>query len=255
VMLVPIIAGVVGYSLLTYCGALVAFAVPEQVVRILFGLLVLCLGLNSLAPFFSSMLHRMAGASTVAGIQTNLKEPLMDPAMQEELQEFEAEEGAVVASDGTILNPTGPTVMGNGAYAELSWVWMLCLGGLFGFIGGMFGIGAGLLMNAPLNYIFKLHKDDSRAISLALLCPPVTIGAVVEYAINQDVKVTVAIALFFSYSISNYFGAKAGRTMSTERYHIVFGILMVCLGLLSIITGILSYTGMERDDGGSGSRL
>ena len=76
-----------------------------------------------------------------------------------------------------------------------------------GLIGGLFGVGAGVLMIPALQNIWGVHKDDARAMSLAILCPPVTLGAVIEYGRRGDVRWWMVLLQFSTYMMSNRFGA------------------------------------------------
>lgn len=68
------------------------------------------------------------------------------------------------------------------------------------------GLGAGVVMMPALTILFRLHKDDCRAITLAILCAPSTLGAVIGYSIKGDVKWGIAIVMFFGYLIFNKLG-------------------------------------------------
>jgi len=250
----PILAGIIGYTACTYLGALVAFAVSPDAVRVMFGVLLILISLNNLLPATVKCCRQLKRSNTIRDPNTptswNPYESFVDETSEEVSMGADCDDTDKEVCHDTELNPEGATIM-EGALFQFSVPWMACLGACFGFLGGMLGIGAGVLMNAPLNILFKLHKDDARAVSLALLCPPVTIGAVVEYAINDDVQPTIAIALFLSYSISNYFGAKTGRRLSTENYQLVFGVLVMTLGILSIVDAFVDYSRVGDYDGGT----
>ena len=109
---------------------------------------------------------------------------------------------------------------------------MALLGAVVGVIGGMFGIGAGVVMVPVLVKFFGVHKDDSRALSLAILVPPVSIGAVLQYHSHGDVKWMMVLVGFVAYFSSNYWGAKLGRSASPRRFQLVMGVLLILSALL-----------------------
>ena len=102
---------------------------------------------------------------------------------------------------------------------------------LIGVVGGFFGIGAGVLMVPVFTNILKIHKDDARALSLAILLPPVSIGAVIKYQSFGDVNWKTVALLFIAYFLTNYFGAKKGSEHSPEKFKMYFGLIMIMLGI------------------------
>lgn len=111
---------------------------------------------------------------------------------------------------------------------------MLTVGSGVGVVGGLFGIGAGVLMVPIFINIFKVNKDVARAISLAILLPPVSIGAVIKYSQEGAINWRYAIILFFCYFFVNYFGGKLGAKHGLETFKKYFGIILILLGLVYI---------------------
>ncbi len=100
-----------------------------------------------------------------------------------------------------------------------------------GVAGGFFGIGAGILMVPLFTSLFKMHKDDARAVSLAILLPPVSLGAVIQYHSAGGINWPAAVAVFCAYFLTNHLGAKTGLKHSTGRFRHWFGIIMITMGL------------------------
>ncbi|GMN10583.1 hypothetical protein MTsPCn9_24420 [Croceitalea sp. MTPC9] len=113
--------------------------------------------------------------------------------------------------------------------------WVFVLGSITGVAGGWFGIGAGVLMVPVLITIFKLKKEYARALSLAILVPPVSYGAYIKYNIELDIDWNLVLILFFSYFIANYFGAKAGTKSSNTFFKIIYSIILLSIGLVYLI--------------------
>lgn len=107
--------------------------------------------------------------------------------------------------------------------------WILALGALTGTIGGLFGIGAGVLMVPILIGLFKMKKEYARALSLAILVPPVSYGAFIKYNAESPVDWNLVMILFISYFIANYFGARAGTRVSDNKFKIVYSIILLLL--------------------------
>lgn len=106
------------------------------------------------------------------------------------------------------------------------------LSSLIGVTGGLFGIGAGVLMVPILIGPFKMKKEFARALSLAILVPPVSLGAYIKYQSEININWTLVIILFFSYFIANYFGAKAGTKASNKFFKIMYSIILVSIAII-----------------------
>jgi uncharacterized membrane protein YfcA len=104
-----------------------------------------------------------------------------------------------------------------------------------GCVGGLFGIGAGVLMLPIFISVLHIDKDDARAMSLAILLPPSTIGAVLKYQELGYIDWRIAGVLFVAYLGTNYFGAKAGMRTNARLFGALLGVVILVLGLLNII--------------------
>lgn len=136
--------------------------------------------------------------------------------------------GASRAESGD-LDPDKPTI-GSGIL-RFSRPAVAIFSSIIGVIGGLFGIGAGVLMVPLFIGLFALHKDDARALSLAILVPPVSVGAVVEYQAQGGIDWLGALVILLAYVATNYFGAKLGRAHDTRLFLRVMGGLLLILGL------------------------
>lgn len=109
---------------------------------------------------------------------------------------------------------------------------MTLLGSVVGVVGGLFGVGAGVLLVPLLILVFGMHKDDARAISLAMLLPPVSLGAVLKYHANGDILWPMVWICFIGYFLSNYAGAQLGKKHPSKHFKLIMGfILLICAGL------------------------
>ncbi|MCI5050744.1 MAG: sulfite exporter TauE/SafE family protein [Candidatus Pacebacteria bacterium] len=111
-------------------------------------------------------------------------------------------------------------------------LWMFIIGSVTGIIGGLFGIGAGVLMIPVFMSIFHLKKEYARALSLAILLPPVSLGAFIKYYQEGVVDWSIAVILFIAYFVANYFGAKQGSKASTGIFKIVYGVLLIITAVI-----------------------
>lgn len=109
------------------------------------------------------------------------------------------------------------------------------VGIVVGLFGGMFGIGAGILLVPIFTSIFGLEQNVARAMSLAILLPPVSLGAVIKYGvIEADINWTVAGILLVSYIALNGVGASIGHKEDPKNLKRILGILLIFSGILMI---------------------
>lgn len=127
----------------------------------------------------------------------------------------------------------GPTI-GQGRLPFSRWT-VGVIASFIGVVGGLFGIGAGVLMVPLFISLFALHKDDARALSLTILLPPVSLGAVLEYAAYDRIDWWLAFAIFCLYFATNHLGAQWGRRHEPGRFLKVMGGALLVLGAITIL--------------------
>jgi uncharacterized membrane protein YfcA len=118
---------------------------------------------------------------------------------------------------------------------HISYYWIGILAACTGILGGMFGIGAGVLMVPILISVFKLKKECARALSLAILIPPVSYGAFIKYNFENPVDWQLVGILFGTYFIANFFGARMGSKISGKAFTLVYGVILFSIAVLYMI--------------------
>lgn len=171
--------GVFSYCVFSYFGALGAFLIGEQNLKIYFAILLVIIALIQITPLLKNK-----------------------------------------------------TALSKNTKTSIFWGWVFILGALTGTIGGLFGIGAGVLMVPVLIGSFKMKKEFARALSLAILVPPVSYGAYIKYNLENPIDWNIVIILFSSYFIANYFGAKAGTKASDKRFKVVYSVVLIAIALV-----------------------
>lgn len=127
------------------------------------------------------------------------------------------------------------------ALIPFNYVTIGLLGIVVGIVGGMFGIGAGVLIVPILIQLFGVHKDDARTISLTMLAPPVSIGAVLQYQSRGDIDWIVAGVLLASYLVANLWGARSGRDAHATVFARRLGLILFGLGLVLVLLQARAY--------------
>ena len=118
---------------------------------------------------------------------------------------------------------------------HISVYWIALLAAITGILGGMFGIGAGVLMVPILIGVFKLKKEYARALSLAILIPPVSYGAFLKYNFENPVDWQLVGILFGTYFIANFFGAKMGSKISGKAFTLIYGIILLSIAIIYLV--------------------
>jgi uncharacterized membrane protein YfcA len=87
-----------------------------------------------------------------------------------------------------------------------------------------------------LTYFYKLWINAARAISLAILLPPVSIGAVYKYWILEwDINWEIAIILLVSYMILNWLWVKMWNKTKSKYLKMIMWIILILIGFMSLI--------------------
>lgn len=120
--------------------------------------------------------------------------------------------------------------------SEIPFLYIATVGVFVGIVGGFFGIGAGVLMTPIFMNLFGMHKDDARTLSLMILLPPVSIGAVIKYQSEDAILWVGAIIIFASYFITNYFGSRFARNHSTKVFKKVYGYILIAISIVNLLT-------------------
>jgi uncharacterized membrane protein YfcA len=118
---------------------------------------------------------------------------------------------------------------------RISIYWIGLLAAVTGVLGGMFGIGAGVLMVPILIGVFKLKKEYARALSLAILIPPVSYGAFLKYNFENPVDWQLVGILFGTYFIANFFGAKMGSKTSGKTFTLAYGVILLSIAIIYLV--------------------
>ena len=100
-----------------------------------------------------------------------------------------------------------------------------------GVVAGMFGIGGGLLLIPALVYLAGYTQHQATGISLAVLLPPVGLGAVLEYYRHGYVDLKVAVIIAVAVMVGGWFGALLANQVSGPYLRLAFACFVVCMGL------------------------
>ena len=124
--------------------------------------------------------------------------------------------------------------------ASASVVLFIALGLGAGILSGIFGIGGGLVIVPALLYFAGFSQHRATGTSLAVLLPPIGLGAVWEYYRHGHVDVRAAMILAISVFVGGWFGAVLANRISGPYLRLAFSVFVCAMG------GYLMYGAFKR---------
>lgn len=107
---------------------------------------------------------------------------------------------------------------------------LLAIGLVSGVASGLFGIGGGILVVPALIYLAKFSPHTAVGTSLAILLPPVGLGAVMEYYRHGSVDLKAAIIVAAALMIGGWLGANLAKHVNGQVLKMGFGIFVLGIG-------------------------
>lgn len=109
------------------------------------------------------------------------------------------------------------------------------IGVVAGVLSGFFGIGGGVVIVPALIYFADFSQHRATGTSLAVLLPPVGIGAAIEYYRNGAVDFRAAVIIAVALLITGWASAIFANRLSGSFLQLAFGIFVMVLGLSMVI--------------------
>lgn len=106
----------------------------------------------------------------------------------------------------------------------------IAIGLASGVTSGLFGIGGGLLIIPALIYRAGYSQHEATGISLAVLLPPVGLGAVIEYYRHGHVDLQTACILAVAVFVGGWIGAVIANRMTGPYLRLAFALFVVGVG-------------------------
>jgi uncharacterized protein len=111
---------------------------------------------------------------------------------------------------------------------------LLAVGLVAGLLSGLLGVGGGVVIVPALVLATGFTQHEAHATSLLAVIPIAAVGAV-TYAIDDSVSLQIAALLAAGGLVGAPIGAKAMAKMSEATLKIVFGCLIIVLGVLLVL--------------------
>ncbi len=121
----------------------------------------------------------------------------------------------------------------------MNWPALLFTGLVAGIAAGFFGIGGGLIIVPSLVYLLGFSQHKATGTSLAILLPPLGIGAVWEYYKKDNVDFKAALVIGVLLALGAWIGGKYANQLKGPTLQLMFGVFAVVMGSYTIWTAVL----------------
>lgn len=110
-------------------------------------------------------------------------------------------------------------------------VYLLIIGLVAGFMGGLVGIGGGVIIVPALVLVLGLSQHLSQGISLAMMIFPVGIMGVINYYKKGYVDFKYAGLIAVGFFLGSYLGSKFSLSLPQETVRKIFAVVMILLAI------------------------
>jgi uncharacterized membrane protein YfcA len=110
------------------------------------------------------------------------------------------------------------------------WQTFVAIGSIGGLLAGLFGVGGGIVLVPGLIYLAGFSQHRATGTSLAVLLPPIGLGATIEYYRHGNVDVPAAIVLAITMFVGTLIGAFAANKIAGPYLRLMFGVFVWVLG-------------------------
>ncbi len=121
----------------------------------------------------------------------------------------------------------------------MNWPGLLLTGLVAGIAAGFFGIGGGLIIVPSLVYLLGFEQHKATGTSLAILLPPLGIGAVWEYYKKDNVDFKAALVIGILLALGAWIGGKYANQLKGPTLQLMFGVFAIVMGSWTIWTAVL----------------
>jgi len=116
----------------------------------------------------------------------------------------------------------------------IAWQLYIVIGTLSGVLAGLFGVGGGIVIVPALIYWAGFSQHEATGTSLAVLLPPIGLGAALEYYRVGNVNVYAAVILAVTMFAGSWFGAFAANKIAGPYLRLGFAVFVWFLGIYLI---------------------
>ena len=115
---------------------------------------------------------------------------------------------------------------------------LAAIGVAAGVLSGLFGIGGGVVIVPALIYLAGFDQHTATGTSLAVLLPPIGLGAALEYYRNGAVDVRASLIIAVTVFITAWVSATAANRVPPNYLRLAFGIFVIVVGVTLIVDAV-----------------
>jgi uncharacterized membrane protein YfcA len=111
---------------------------------------------------------------------------------------------------------------------------LIGFGIMVGVFSGVMGLGGGSVMIPLMVLALGLSQTEAHGTSLAVMIPPVTLPAVIEYYRKGNVNLSVAGWMAIGVLCGTFFGALIANSLPKDTLKLVFGFMLIYVAAYTI---------------------
>ena len=113
-------------------------------------------------------------------------------------------------------------------------MFLILFGVLVGVFSGVMGLGGGSVMIPVMVLALHMTQQQAHGTSLAVMIPPVTLPAVIEYYRKGHVDLRVAGWMALGVLAGSFFGAWIATSLPKEMLKLVFGFILIYVAAYTV---------------------
>ena len=113
-------------------------------------------------------------------------------------------------------------------------MFLILFGILVGVFSGVMGLGGGSVMIPVMVLALHMTQQQAHGTSLAVMIPPVTLPAVIEYYRKGHVDLRVAGWMALGVLAGSFFGAWIATSLPKEMLKLVFGFVLIYVAAYTV---------------------
>jgi uncharacterized membrane protein YfcA len=114
---------------------------------------------------------------------------------------------------------------------------LVLVGVVVGVFSGLMGLGGGSVMIPVMVLGFAMSQQKAHGTSLAVMCVPVVLPAVLKYWRHGNVDWRIALWMAAGFVLGSFFGALVANRISVGALKLVFGFLLIYVAGYTVFAG------------------
>jgi len=115
---------------------------------------------------------------------------------------------------------------------------LLLIGSVAGLLSGVFGIGGGVVIMPALIYFAGFDQHRATGTSLAILLPPIGLGAALEYYRHGAVDIRAALIVAVGVFVAAWLSAMVANRLPGSYLSLAFGLFVIGLGMSVVLSPV-----------------